>query len=333
MAEQKLPAPGVLECLSSIYHRLINGQPGEVSDWLQIFISAVAVLILTGLRIGELVTLPFDCEIEERVSKGSANGLNSYRYGLRYWVEKARADTTRIRWISPTAEPIVRASIALIKRLTGAARERAKVLEADPTKVPLPPEFAHRTTLTRSEVITLLAYNRNRQIRTDPQGLLPQHGIGPQSDFYAKDLEAYLLSRRTPLLYTIRHEDGSVQKLSESLLVVFMKQTRCAQMNPCRLLVEPIASLTFNYYLSSPAALFKTYGASEEEKGFAVNPHALRHWLMHVAYQGGMKTDLVLRYFEKHSATSVADYLHFSTEEADAYAPDELRGGAFYVPE
>ena len=332
MAEQKLPAPGVLECLSSIYYRLTKGQRGGVSDWLQIFISAVAVLMLTGLRIGELVTLPFDCEIEERVSKGSAKGPNAYRYGLRYWLEKARADTTRIRWISPTAEPIVRASIALIKRLTAAARERAKVLEADPTKVPLPPEFAHRATLTRSEVITLLAYNRNRKIRTDPQGLLPQHGVGPESYFYAKDFEAYLLSRRTPLLYTIRHEDGSVQRLSESLFVVFMHQTRCAQMNPCRLLVEPVASPTFNYYLSTPAALFKTYGASEEERRLAVNPHALRHWLMHIAYQGGMKTDLVLRYFEKQSAISVADYLHFSTEEADAYVPDELRGESFYVP-
>jgi len=333
MAEHKLPAPGVIECLSRIYYRLTTALPGEVSDWLQIFISAVAVLILTGLRIGELVTLPFDCEVEESVPKESADRSDSYRYGLRYWLEKAHTETTRIRWISPTAEPIVRASIARIKRLTADARERAKVLEADITKVPLPPEFAGRTTLTRLELITLLGYKSGWEIRPDQKELIPQYGRGQQSYFYIRDLEAYLLSQREPLLYTVRHMNGAIQHLSESLLVIFARQSRSAQMNPCRLLVESVAAHTFNYYLSTPAALFKTYGASEEERRLAVNPHALRHWLIHLAYEGGMKMDLVLRYFEKHSATSVADYLHFSTEEADAYVPDELREESFYVPE
>jgi hypothetical protein len=333
MAEKKLPAPGVLECLSRLYHRLTTAQPREVSDWLQIFISAVAILILTGLRIGELVTLPFDCEVEESIPKGSADSPDSYRYGLRYWLEKAHAETARIRWISPTAEPIVRDSVARIKRLTADARERAKVLEADLTKVPLPPEFAGRTTLTRLELLTLLGYESSRQIRPEQQELLPQHGRRRQRYFYVRDLEAYLLSQRQPLLYTIRHKNGTTQQLSESLLVVFARQSCRTQMNPCRLLVESVGAHTFNYYLSTPAALFKTYGASEEERRLAVNPHALRHWLIHIAYEGGMKMDLVLRYFEKHSATSVADYLHFSTEEADAYVPDELREESFYVPE
>jgi integrase len=333
MAEHKLPAPGVIECLSSIYHRLTTAQPGEVSDWLQIFISAVAILIFTGLRIGELVTLPFDCEVEESVPKENADSSDSYRYGLRYWLEKAHAETTRIRWISPTAEPIVRASIARIKRLTADARERAKILEADLTKVPLPPEFAGRTTLTRLELFTLLGYKSDRVIRPDQQELLPQHGRGQRSYFYVGDLEAYLLSRRQPLLYTVRHKNGTIQQLSESLLVIFARQSHSARKTPCRLLVEPVEAHTFTHYLSRPAALFKTYGALEEERRLAVNPHALRHWLIHVAYEGGMRMDLVLRYFEKQSASNVADYLHFSTEEADAYVPDELCEESFYVPE
>jgi len=45
--------------------------------------AALAILVVTGLRISELLTLPIDCEVEEvRAARP--------RYGLRYYKEKAR---------------------------------------------------------------------------------------------------------------------------------------------------------------------------------------------------------------------------------------------------
>ncbi|MET0465556.1 MAG: hypothetical protein ABW007_20515 [Chitinophagaceae bacterium] len=152
-AEMKLPAPGILEALGSIYYRLATAPAGEVSEWMLIVISSVTILILTGLRIGELVTLPYDCEVEEHLPKEQTGDSYSCRYGIRYWVEKTGQKTMRIKWISPTAESIVRASIARIKCLTAAARERARILEADPTRVMLPPEIA---VLTQKELCALL---------------------------------------------------------------------------------------------------------------------------------------------------------------------------------
>ncbi len=331
-AELKLPAPGVLEALGSIYYRLTAAPAGEMSDWVLIVISAVAILILTGLRIGELVTLPYDCEVEDKQPKVQAGESYLCRYGIRYWVEKTRKKTMRIKWISPTAEPIVRACITRIKCLTAATRERARILESDPTKVTLPPEIATRTILTRSELFALLGWSGRGYVKSQLPELLPQHGTGRNLYFYVKDLEAYLLSIRDPFLYTIYHDDGTVQKLSESLLIIFAKQSRCRQMNACRLVVEPVKADTIKRYLTSRNNLFKTYGSTEEQKGLTVNPHSLRHWLIHIAYMGGMEMRLILRYFAKRYASGVADYLHFSTDESDTYAPEALKTQRFYVP-
>lgn len=331
-AELKLPAAGVLDALAGIYHRLTTAPEGEVRDWVLIFISGVAILMLTGLRMGELVTLPHDCEVEEKRPKADPGEPASYWYGIRYWVEKRGRKTPRIKWISPTAEPVVRASIARIKRLTAAARKRARVLEADPLRVPMPPEIAGRSTLTRPELLAIIGQKSDQRVRDDPQGLLPQYGVGRESYYYVKDLEAYLLSRRVTELYAIRHDDGTEQKLSESLFVIFAKQARNEHATPCLLLVEPVKSTTFSMYLSSKAIIFRDYGNEEWQKGLSTNPHCFRHWLMHVAYEGGMEIHLILRYFAKLYVSSAVDYLHFSSNETDAYAPEELRVERFYVP-
>jgi integrase len=330
-AELKLPAPGVLDALADIYHRLTTAPEGEVRDWLLIFISGVAILMLTGLRIGELVTLPYDCEVEEKRPKAAPSEPDSYWYGIRYWVEKRGRKTPRIKWISPTAEPVVRASIARIKRLTAAARERARVLESDPTRVPLPSEIANRDILSRPEVLAIIGQKKDCPVRVDPQGLVPQYGKGRDSYYYIKDLEAYLLSRRVKELYTIRHDDGTIQKLSESLFIIFAKQEKDERVTPCLLLVEPMKSSVFSRYLSS-GDIFRDYGNEGRQKGLSTNPHCFRHWLMHVAYEGGMETHLILRYFAKLYVSSAVDYFHFSSNETDAYAPEELRAQRFYVP-
>lgn len=332
-AELKLPAPGVLDTLAGIYHRLTTAPEGEIRDWDLIFISGVAILMLTGLRIGELITLPYDCEVEEKRPKVDPDEPDSYWYGIRYWAEKMGRKTPRIKWISPTAESVVRASIARIKRLTAAARERARVLEANPTRVPLPPEIADRNTLSRPEVLAIIGLKKkDSPVRADPQGLLPEYGIGRERYYYVKDLEAYLLSKRVPELYVIRHDDGTEQKLSESLFTIFAKQSRTERVTPCLLLVEPVKSRAFSLYLSSWAIIFKKYGDEEWQKELSANPHSFRHWLMHVAYEGGMELHLILRYFAKLFVSSAVDYLHFSSNETDAYAPEELRTQRFYVP-
>lgn len=328
-AIEKLPALGILEALADIYYRVTTATVGTFSDWVLIMLSAIAVLMLTGIRLGELVTLPFDCEIDEQISPAEDGGLPNHRYGLKYWVEKTRRKTLRIKWISPTAEPIVREAIARIKRLTAEARERARVLEQDPTRVPLPAQFTGCVTITTQQLWALLGRNCQVSPRSVPSG----HGSffkRHNNSYLISDVEEYLLARRVRYLYTISHGDGTVQKLSDSLLILFENQSRFNMTGCCKLLVTPIKSGMIRKFLSLAKPkernhVFSAFGLTAEEQALFTNPHSFRHWLIHIAYQGGMKLYLILRYFAKKDGCDTLDYLHYTAEERDAYVPDELR--------
>jgi len=326
-AKDKLPASGVLEALADIYYRLTTAPAGEVSDWTLIRISAVAILMFTGMRLGEILTLPFDCEVEEKIPARQPGETDSYRYGLRYWVEKTRKKTLRVKWISPTAEPIVREAVKRIKGLTADARRRAKVLEDNPTEVPLPADVAGLTTLTRRQVISLLGYKDGSGLSRIPHKILPRKVVQGHVYYRVEDVKAFLLSRRVPELYTFRC-DGKTQMLSESLFVVFRNQGDFRRTNKCELLIEPLKEKSLGYFLS-PSGLrltvFSEFGRREKERALITTPHAFRHWLIHTAYNGGMPERLVLRYFEKRSGSDIMDYIHSTPEEVGSYVPDELR--------
>jgi integrase len=316
-AEEKLPRPEILEAIAKCYYRITSAAAGEFADWVLLLTYAVAVLMLTGLRIGELVTLPEDCEIEEDVGRDEhvdGDGGETRRYGLRYWVEKRRDKTLRIKWISPTAEPVVREAIRQIKRLTAGAKERAKVLEADPTQVALPPHFADRLGLTEAEVVELLGVKISDSLRR--QGLRTTVGRGRARAVYdRRKVEALLLSRRVKHLCTMRFNDGSFQTLSQSLFVVFHNQSRFQTTGHCALLVEPVTYNHVEKFLrcapnTKRTTLFLLGGSTAEERKMSIRPHGFRHWLHHIAYKGGMPIHLITRYFGRKDDCDTQDYLH-----------------------
>jgi hypothetical protein len=333
-AERKLPAPGVPEALADIYYGLTTAPAGEVSDYTLILISAVVILMFTGIRLGELLTLPYDCEVEENVPGLEPGEAGTRYYGLRYWVEKTRKKTLRVKWISPTAEPVVREAVRRIKELTAGTRRRAKVLEDNPGEVPLPADVASLPSITREQLISLLGLKDGSHLSRTSRNYLPRYEVGGRIYYHMEDVKAFLLSRRVRELYTFRC-DGKVQMLSESLFVVFANQSNFRQTGKCDLLVEPLKEKSIGFFLSRAvkrngqkrATVFSEFGLTEEDRALATNPHAFRHWLIHVAYQGGMPEHLVLRYFEKQFDSDLEDYIHYAPKETGPYVPDELRAG------
>src|SRR6266852_3172771 len=93
----RLPTEAALLGLADIYRELAT----EPRDRLRI--AAVAILVVTGFRIGELLTMPVDCEVEE-VRSGRP------RYGLRYFREKSRggAKMFAVRWLTATGAELAR---------------------------------------------------------------------------------------------------------------------------------------------------------------------------------------------------------------------------------
>jgi hypothetical protein len=335
-AEKKLPDPGALEALADIYHRVTTAPEGEVPVLHQIFISAVAILPFTGFRPIELLTLPYDCEVEESVV---GRGGRGDRYGLRYWPAKKRGTFPDVKWVSPTAEPLVRECVGRIKRLTAEARQRAAILEADPCRVPLPPDLQEAYAMGTRHVAEILGYKSISGVTRIPEGELPRQiheDYKKQLMYFPQDVEQYLLGQQVKNLYTVRHDDGTVQRLSESLLITFTRLSSHSDTH-CRLLVEPISYRLLERFFCYAEArghhgAFSLYGATPEDKGRSLNLNSSRHWLNHVAYKGALEENLLARYFARTSPQASRAYLHYTPPQVGEYVREEIRANRVFGP-
>jgi hypothetical protein len=107
----RLPTEAVLNGLADIYRE----HAVEPRDKLRA--AALAILVVTGYRIGELLTLPLDCEVRE--TRGGQP-----RYGLRYYREKSRSGRRllAVRWLTPIGAALAQEAIDRIRKITHVAR-------------------------------------------------------------------------------------------------------------------------------------------------------------------------------------------------------------------
>ena len=93
----------------------------------RLLVHAITILICTGMRIGELLTLPADCWHEGQGEDDEGRVLKGYWLG--YTPEKrGLTEDTFPRWVPTVLVPIVKESIEEILRITGPARENARAL-------------------------------------------------------------------------------------------------------------------------------------------------------------------------------------------------------------
>src|SRR5207248_7315008 len=100
----KLPSIRVLEGVADIYSSYAQAPADRLRA------CALAILVVTGFRLGELLTLPLECEVTEISDE-------KLRYGLRYYKEKARGaeNMLDIRWLTATGAELARKAIMEIR--------------------------------------------------------------------------------------------------------------------------------------------------------------------------------------------------------------------------
>jgi integrase len=111
----RLPSDEVLQALADLF--VSNTVKSE-----RIILDVVGLCIATGMRIGEVLTLPEKCEVKE-----------SGRLGLRYWPEKGGEPV--VKWIPLAAEPIVVRAVTELRELCSEAREMAQWLDQHPGQI------------------------------------------------------------------------------------------------------------------------------------------------------------------------------------------------------
>jgi hypothetical protein len=360
-AADKLPPDGVLAALASIYWRLIlQFERGDAVAESHVYLaSLVVVQMLTGLRANELLKLPVDCERWQqirRIGRGIASTgplvrsplqdpQPEYRYGIAFFVEKSKQRRLWVRWISPTAEPIVREAIARIRRLTEEPRLRAAVLANSPDRVPLPEQFDGCEEFTREEVLRIFALaDHTASLNRGRFKKLPRSHRGFRHErtafFRRVDVEALLQEMRDSQPFTIRHHDGTVQNLAESLCVIPVNYLMGAADAPRKLLVTKTMYSAYNAFLggangtAGSVSIFEQYGTTDEIRAFTVSSHAFRHWLTTVAYHGGMPLDRLTLYFARIKSEDTLDYVHplreLRDEEVAEYVQEEIAAGRVF---
>jgi integrase len=321
----KMPPEEAIYAIADMFGGLVTNSRDRL------VICALAILLATGLRIGEVLTLPLNCEVSE-------GGGDARRSGLRYSKEKSRGGEKRfaVHWMTKRQAEVTRAAIDEVRRLTLPARERARVLEANPEIAPLPGISADE--LLSVEQVAQLIGSKPESVSTISLAKLHRYSIGqpnrPNCLYRACDIMAYLRSIRHPL-WVVDRRDGTFQMLSESLFIQFHNVGHATKgMNP--LLVEGLHQQAINDFLGGRVEKSRTIVKSAFErynirnaKGefFSMHSHQFRHWVTTKAAQAGVPDHVIARWQGREHIGDLEAYKHLTPQERLETLKTALKSG------
>jgi hypothetical protein len=281
----------------------------------RLVVCALALLLATAFRVGEVLTLPLDCEVTE------GSGADE-KYGLRFYKEKSPSGEKRlaVRWLTAAQAELAKAAITEVKSHTEAARKRARILEQHPDTVLLP-DVSPDELLAQDQVANLLGCAR-QSVYTIPVSKLPRQLSGQGYLFRASDVMTYLFSRRAPL-WVVDRRDGTYQLLSETLFIQFLNAGHANKaMNP--LLVEGLHEQALNDFLGGRVeknrtimkSAFERYNIRNDNGQFyEMHTHQFRHWVTTKAAQAGVPDHLIARWQGREHIGDLNAYKHLTPAE------------------
>lgn len=302
----KLPSKRSLEGLARVYSELATDPEDRAR------IAAIALLAVTGFRIGELLSLPLDCLVMEKDRNG--NEVT----GIRYYVEKVRggAYAAGIRWLSPVQAELARQAIDEIKQLTASAREQAKVLEKNPERVEIPGLDAEDL-LDVEEAAQAVGLTVHAVWNWGKLGAVGKYKKGRRFLYKVADIQQYLHSLREKT-WTLNRRDGTYQVLSESLFV-FHKNFFHKGGGFYKQLVMPLRFSHMQRFLltmTSSKSIFERFDIREDDGTFCgLTTHQFRHWLNDLADKGGMPIDSLTRWMGRTNPEQTNAYRHATMDE------------------
>jgi hypothetical protein len=204
---KRLPSHVALDALPKIAQTVKD--PSDVC-----MMRTIALLHCAPWRIGELLSLPEDCEVvvspEGRLlTVDDLQAGEKVHYGLRYKPEKNPDLTSDVKWIPSAAILLVRQALEDIRKHTAEAREIAAYMEENPGRAWLPTRFRQSERLTIDDVAEILECSRKnvyRWLRNNQVSIRPEHvrraefGVGLLATLSAKANEQALIASARRLL-------------------------------------------------------------------------------------------------------------------------------------
>jgi hypothetical protein len=307
----KMPPDESLCAIGDMFYSIVTDE----SD--RLILCLAGILIATGWRGGEAITMPFDCEEIE------GSGSNA-KYGLRFYKEKEPGGDKYLDviWLKGSMIYLAKLVVAEARRLTGKARERALVLEQSPDTV-LIPNVSRKEILTREKVANL--FGRTPQsISSIPHSELKRipPPWGKEFLFEGGAVMDYLLDRRGPL-WSVRLHARRFQSLSETLFIQF-RNAGHATRKTNQLLVDCLEIQCVNDFLGGRIergvmvvkSAFERYEMRDASGEFhGLTSHQFRHWVTTIHAESGTPDHILARWHGRRSVAEVGSYKHLTQEK------------------
>ncbi|WP_367394844.1 integrase [Cupriavidus sp. Agwp_2] len=318
----RLPKEEAIRALGWLYQTIPRAEHlDDAGAADRILILIATIMACTGLRVGEMLTLPVN-----PISVAQDGSRN-----LRYARLKGRADDVMVEWhskplLSETVD-LVEAAVAELREATAGPRQVAlqasrrgslmprnalpKVLYTRDLRAVLGLNSSNLAQFLRARAIPFEIVDRRLRVDRDAlcRGIEKDHWFGP----------------------VIPGAAGQGLKLHQALCVVYANQLHRGTRTTLTYAARLVSDQNVQDFLAGRPAIrsaFERYGlAGEDGLVLRLRSHGLRHFLNHLLDEGGAPDLVQTKWFgRKHEADTRA-YQHLTTAQRAAQVVKEVLEG------
>lgn len=318
----QLPDEEAIRAIGYLYQQIPRGAlPHDSVSADRIMVLIATVMVCTGLRVGEMLTLP-----EKPISLAEDGSRN-----LRYARLKGRADDVSVEWESKPllteTEHVVEEALTELREATEGARQVARsfhqtgeLLAAVPLQVEMDGIALLSVLGLRSMNIAQFLKARRitytvvaKNIRISREALLQ----GIRGDHWASP--------------TIPGAPGRGLALHEALCVVYANQMHRGTRTTLTYAARPITDQNVRDFLTGRGvvgSVFERYAIADSSGGqINVRSHGFRHFLNHLLDEGGAPDLVQTKWFGRKHADDTKAYQHLTHAQKAAQVVADIMNG------
>lgn len=314
----KLPKDGIIEAVANLYHLIPKDEWAD-----RVRICLVSLLVITGFRIGELLTLP-----ARRVETEEHTG---HRY-IVYHPEKG--SPPQKKWLMTVGGELAEAMIDELLALTAEPRAMAAWLHEHPGEVSIDGIDWAAELMPIGKVAKAIGLKRgfSQFYKVRNIELL---GEGKNLVVRSNELREVLCEETYSRPINVVKNTGEALHLKDALTCSFRNafhKTRAA----LRYAVAPISEQQLSDFIGSRGQVksaFERYGIKgSDESQLKVASHAFRHWLNDLLDRGGLTDVEQAVYFGRRNPADNRAYQHMTPKEKTLKARQDLQEGYLLGP-